>query len=376
MSGGDTKNAALVTALSFHYQVLIGLVKCFSLDAGQIICFEKDGDVSLLAPSPEQSTQTEVKDYSTPLTNHHENLWKTLKNWLDPEFNHSQYGSLVLHTTQSFGATTKFKNWNTQTAGERLEVLHEIFGERTQEELDADPLSNIVKLQKKVMDAESTLLMNILDKVTLFTEADDPQELVNNILINLHGIPENNQISYLENLVGFVYGQANEDSWNVSHGDFKAKCEDLTSQLCKKEFTFPPFTGYEPSDEEVETHQDKLFVQKIQDIEHLEVIPDAVGNWMELQNSLLEELDGYPLYAEKTTSYQKKLIKRFKLLYSSAQLRSEDALTKSKLLYNDTIAETPLNIGNDTPPIEYKNGLIHDAMDDDEQELKWRVEKP
>lgn len=116
MSGGQSKNAALTTALAFHYQVLIGLDKCFSLDEGHSVWFEKDGDVSLISPDALASTQTEVKDYAAPLTDHHENLWKTLKNWLAPEFDHTQYGVLVLHTTQPFGATTRLKEWNTQTA--------------------------------------------------------------------------------------------------------------------------------------------------------------------------------------------------------------------------------------------------------------------
>ena len=30
-------------------------------------------------------------------------------------------------------------------------------------------------------------------------------------------------------------------------------------------------------------------------------------------------------------------------------------------------------MGNDIPPIEYKNGLIHDAMDDDEKNIKCQV---
>jgi hypothetical protein len=75
MSGGQTKNAALTTALAFHYQVLIGLEKCFELEEGQSIWFEKDGDVSLISPNALTSSQKEVKDYSAALTDHHENLW-------------------------------------------------------------------------------------------------------------------------------------------------------------------------------------------------------------------------------------------------------------------------------------------------------------
>jgi len=375
MSGGQTKNAALTTALAFHYQMLIGLDKCFSLEEGQAIWFEKDGDVSFLSNSVGQSSQTEVKDYTAPLTDHHENLWKTLKNWLSLEFDHRQYTILVLHTTQAFGATTQLKTWNTQTAEQRLEVLKSIYSERTKKQLNAKDPSNIIKLQKIVMTSELSLLIDVLEKVVLFTEADNAQALKKRILTKPVGIPKNNLDSYLHGLVGFVYGEANQISWCIKRNDFYAKCEELTAIFCKKEFTFPAFTGYEASDFDIESNQDQLFVQKISEIGHDIMIPEAIGNWMELQNSLMEQLDEYPLYKDKTTFYQKQLVKRFKLAYSSAQLEAVDLLKSSKLLYNKTIAEQPLNLANDTPPIEYKNGLFHDAMDDEDRDLKWRIEQ-
>lgn len=374
MSGGQTKNAALTTALAFHYQVLIGLEKCFALEEGQSIWFEKDGDVSLISPNTLTSSQTEVKDYSAALTDHHENLWKTLKNWLATEFDHTQYGVLVLHTTQAFGATTKLKDWNTQTAEQRLKVLTDIYAERTEDQLDSDKPSDIVKLQKTVMACSEALLKSVLGKVTLFTEADNAQDLEQCILAKPVGIPKNNLSSYLQGLVGFVYAQATQHSWSISQQAFRAKCEELTALLCKREFTFPVFSGYEASELEMELHQDKLFVQKVAEIEHHAMIPDAIGNWLELQNSFLEQLDEYPLYKDKTVTYQNQLVKKYKLSYSSAQLESVDAIKSSKLLYNKTMQEQPLNMGNDIPPIEYKNGLIHDAMDDDERDLKWKVE--
>ncbi|MCP4232791.1 MAG: hypothetical protein GY770_04265 [Aestuariibacter sp.] len=374
MSGGQTKNAALTTALAFHYQVLIGLEKCFALEEGQSIWFEKDGDVSLISPNTLTSSQTEVKDYSAALTDHHENLWKTLKNWLATEFDHTQYGVLVLHTTQAFGATTKLKDWNTQTAEQRLKVLTDIYAERTEDQLDSEKPSDIVKLQKTVMACSEALLKSVLGKVTLFTEADNAQDLEQCILAKPVGIPKNNLSSYLQGLVGFVYAQATQHSWSISQQAFRAKCEELTALLCKREFTFPVFSGYEASELEVELHQDKLFVQKIAEIEHHTMISDAIGNWLELQNSFLEQLDEYPLYKDKTVTYQNQLVKKYNLSYSSAQLESVDAIKSSKLLYNKTMQEPPLNMGNDIPPIEYKNGLLHDAMDDDERDLKWRVE--
>ena len=374
MCAAQIKNAALTTISAFHYQVLIGLDKCFSLEEGQSVWFEKDGDVSFSAPDVLASTQTEVKDYTAPLTDHHENLWKTLKNWLAEEFDHTQYGVLVLHTTQAFGTTTRLKDWNKQSTKQRLEVLRAIFAERTVDKLNADKLPEIIKLQKVVMASDELLLKSVIGKVTLFTEADNAQELEKQILSKPVGIPKNNQKSYLGGLIGFVYMQATQQSWSIKHCEFAAICEELTARLCKKEFTFPSFSGYEASMPEVESHQDRLFVQKIVEIGHHEMIPDAVGNWLELQNSLVEQLDEYPLYKDKTLIYQNQLVKNYKLAHSSAQLAATDAIKSSKLLYNKIIAEQPLNMGNDIPPIEYKNGLIHDAMDDEERGLKWWVE--
>lgn len=374
MSGSQSKNAALTTALAFHYQMLIGLDKCFSLEEGQSIWFEKDGDVSLISPGAQESTQTEVKDYSAALTDHHENLWKTLKNWLAPEFAHSQYGVLVLHTTQAFGVTTRLKDWNTKSAEQRLQVLKDIFAERTEPQLNAKKLSDVVKLQKAVMASDGLLLKNVLGKVILFTQADNAQGLEKLILSRSVGIPKNNLKSYLHGLIGFVYAQATQLAWSIKYQEFSAKCEELTALLCKREFTFPAFLGHEASELEVDLHQDRPFVKKITEIGHHEMIPDAVGNWLELQNSLLEQLDEYPLYKDKTITYQNQLVKKYKLAYSSAQLETTDAIKSSKLLYNKSIGEQPLNMGNDIPPLEYKNGLIHDAMDDEERDLKWKVE--
>jgi len=280
MSGSQTKNAALTTALAFHYQTLIGLDKCFSLVEGQSIWFEKDGDVSLISPDVLESTQTEVKDYTAPLTDHHENLWKTLKNWLAPEFNYAKYGVLVLHTTQSFGATTRLKDWNSQSAEQRLQILKDIFAERTEAQINAEKPSDIIKLQKVVMASDKLLLKSVLGKVTLFTQADNGQELEKQILSKPVGIPKNNLKSYLHGLIGFVYAQATQQSWSIKDQEFAAKCEELTALLCKKEFTFPVFSGYEASEQDVELHHDRPFVQKITEIEHHEMIPDAVGNWI------------------------------------------------------------------------------------------------
>lgn len=374
MNKGLTKNAALTTALAFHYQFLIGINKCFSLESDQSIFFERDGDVSVSGEKPENSVQIEVKNYADTLGDHHENFWKTLKNWLDPKFEHEKYGALVLHTTQPFGVTTRFKDWNTLDAQQRLNVLQEIYSERTKDELEVKEPKAVVTFQKKVMETDSNKLIQVIAKVNLYIEADDHEAIKRTILERPIGIPKNNQERYLDGLIGFVYNLAGKTSWEVKKKDFDAKCEELTVTYCKKDFTFPPFVGYEATDTELEIHQKKLFVQKIHDIDHHSCIDEAISNYIELQNSLTEELHEFPLYAAKTKDYQKRIIKILKTNYSTAQLEAVDYLKSSKLFYNKTIVENSLPIDGHLPPREYKNGLIHDAMDDEKQVLKWKVE--
>lgn len=375
MGGGQTKNAALTTMLAFHYQVLIGLEQCFSMKEGQSVWFERDGDISLIDDSVDESKQVEVKNYADALTDNHENLWKTLKNWLDPEFKIETYGALVLHTTQVFGATTSLKDWNRKDAEQRLNILQTIFSKRSQTELIAEKLKPIVMLQKTVMEAEPEKLKMLLAKVLLFTEADDETSVRQSIIARLIGIPKNNQKSYLHGLVGFVYENADYTQWEISKTAFDAKCVDLTAIYCLKQFTLPSFSGHVATEKELALHDEKLFVQKIQYIEYEEVIPEAVGNWIELHNSLNEELDGAPQFRTTTNQYQHQLISQFKRRHAKAKRNFTDPIHDSQDLYDDVIGESPAAIeGYPNPPLEYKNGLIHDAMDDDEYDLQWRVE--
>ena len=376
MSNKETKNAALTTALAFHYQALMGLDKCFSLELGQSVWFEKDGDVSLLAPDVAQSTQTEVKNYAAPLTDHHENLWKTLKNWLAPEFDHIQYGVLVLHTTQIFGSTTRLKDWNTQSAKQRLQLLKDIFGDRTEDQLNAEKPAEIIKLQKEVMvGTTDDELMAVLAKIVLHVEADDLNTLRQGFCKKLDRfIPKANQQAFAEGLIGYIYEQANNKNWIIEKSSFDQKWESLTARWGPTLFTIPDFTHRDATDEEVEIHITELFAQKILEIEYEDVLSEAIGNWLELRNSLIEELNGYPQFRNTVNSYREQWIRMFSAKYRSALRKQGSPTAISQDLYDQVISESPFGIdGYPNPDFVFRNGLIHDVMDDEEQQLKWRL---
>jgi len=377
MCVSQTKNAALTTALAFHYQVLIGLDKCFSLEDGQSVWFEKDGDVSLISPDALESTQTEVKGYTAPLTDHHENLWKTLKNWLAPEFSHDQYGALVLHSTQAFGATTRLKNWNAQSAEQRLQVLKDIFAERTEDQLNAEKPSEIIKLQKAVMtDSSDKALMAVLAKVVLHVESEDLNSLQKSYHNKLSGyIPSANRQAFAEGLIGFIYEQASSAEWVIEKSAFDQKRESLVAKWGPTPFTIPDFSQRNATEEEIEAHITALFAQKICLIEYEFVLAEAIGDWLEFINSSIEELHGYPQYMKMVERYREQWIRTFSAKYRSASRKQGSSTAISQDLYDQVISEAPFGIdGYPNPDFVFRNGLIHDAMDDEDRDLKWRVE--
>lgn len=306
MNNIQTKNSALTTALAFHYQALIGIQKCFLLKDDQSVFIETEGDVTVAGADIGDSSQTEVKAYADALTDHHETFWKTLNNWLDSGFTHSKYGALILHTTQPFGSTTLFKDWNDATADGRIEILDQICSTRNFDTNTAPQnLSGVAKYQFEVMSQDKSILKAVVNKIYLHVEALDLDATRNILLRSLDGsIPKANQQAYLEALIGFIYEQASKIKWEITRASFINQRETLTAQYVRREFTVPQLTLRHATDNEVKEHSESSFVLKINEIEYGEVLPEAIGCWLELRNSLLKELDGFPKYRETAHTYR------------------------------------------------------------------------
>lgn len=356
----ETKNSALITTQAFHYQNIIALEKCFDMQKGDMIYLEKDGDISHYSDLSNRGSQIEVKDVQTALTDHHETFWKTLKNWLAPEFNHKQYKNLILHTTQPFGKRTKLANWNDKVPQDKHQILKDICSKNTSE-------SEVAKMQKLILNTDEGKLLEIIEKIVLITESANKNEILNKIKCEkLLGIPENNKQAFIENLIGFIYELGNKEVWSISYSIFQEKLIDLTSRFSRKEFTFPEFKGIVATTQEVTENETKVFVEKIKDINYEEVIPEAIGNWLEFTKSLFQDLDNSPVYHEKIQNYQSELIFQYKGKHRNAKRNNGNPQN----LYDEIIYSEPLLIDNYRPPLAYRNGIMHDAMDTN-TDLKW-----
>ena len=99
------------------HQFLVALEKCFEMQSDESVWIEKYGDVTT------NEVQIEVKDYKRNLTDLDHNVWKTLKNWLDDNFEVKHYCSFILLTTQKISENSKFYNWNNNNKEKKYNIL-------------------------------------------------------------------------------------------------------------------------------------------------------------------------------------------------------------------------------------------------------------
>ena len=108
------------------HQLWVALEKCYEMGEGQCVVVEKEGDVTIRGVS---TTEVKLYGYDDDLTDGHLNIWKTLRNWMDPNSHPEKYAALILRTNQSYGALTRFKGWNEANLDLRVSILEAILAD-------------------------------------------------------------------------------------------------------------------------------------------------------------------------------------------------------------------------------------------------------
>ena len=344
------------------YQFLIALEKCFQMQYGESIWIEKYGDVT-----SSSGVQIEVKDHQKNLTDLDHNVWKTLKNWLDDNFDATKYKNLILLTTQTISKSSKFIDWNTKNKDEKYQMLNLIAEEfnKQKEKLDLTQ-----KLLNDVLDSnKSNKLLEILEKFTIQSEANNDEVLYKKIKeTRTDGILEEKKDEYLDSLIGYIIKpEITSSGWEIKNKDFRQKTKSLIETYTSTTKIFPKIETLSITDDIIKEHQSYLFVQKIEDIDYFEVKSEAISDFIYSRTILNEELKNYEISRKEYKHYEDELLKSFQAKRRNALLNvnSSNHINKSKKLYNDTIGEAASNFYNfnDTPK-SYRNGILHELAND------------
>lgn len=365
------------------YQLYIALEKCTNLKSGQKIIVERYGDVTVTG-----SAQIETKKYTDPLTDSHINFWKTLGNWMKPGFDEELYESLVLCSTQAFGADCSFKTWNEMAVADRLttiQAIHQAALKREQVRLadpkrKSEPAPHSFRIQEKVLAAGAQeKLKRVLERFAIAAANPDITG-VYQLLVEYYGrfVLKEKADDLVEALLGFVISPPilENKSWEISKESFDNKVRELIPLYVQGTRVFP--TKYKrdkpPTLSEIEA-LGKLFVRKIEDIQHTLEIPVAAMDYLYASDTVIKELKEYNVPPHHFPVFKDDVRRQFDPLYRKCSRSVKDVIKDSQDFYDTLTGSSPPAFpGFETPNLGFRNGVIHMLCDDPKANIKWRLE--
>ncbi|VVO52314.1 hypothetical protein PS893_00351 [Pseudomonas fluorescens] len=395
-AAGDSQLPFDATLLfkALQYQLLVAVDYCYTLQPGQCLWLEVFGDVTVPGVS-----QTEVKLYTDKLTDSHTNLWNTLKNWLHESFDRASYQSLILLTTQEFGAQTLLKGWNEKSPSERLEVLETIFAaaqaakkaaKPTSKDYDSDAAkpSKAQSLQQYVMATERRAdLMDVLERMRITTGADSLElRLEKFVTSNLKIIRPSKCQRFIDDLLGFMSStELVQKGWKVTYEAFTNKLTELTKLHMKHPTTFPPVdVAALKKSIDIEQIKPKLFARKIVEIGGEHQLKRAALHRLVAETTISDLYADGELFKTDVDRYLNNHLERHLYGRESAMLDcsgiycTTQLKTQSMKFYLDQHAtDVEQFCGLESTMTEFRNGIYHmladDVSGDKDEEFHWRL---
>ena len=393
---------ATVLFVALQYQLLVAVEQCHDLMPGECLWIEAMGDVTVPG-----KTQIEVKHYSDKLTDSHQNFWNTIRNWLHERFDRSSYKSLVLLTTQEFGAQSRLKGWNSLTAVQRLERMQEIGSDRdgapqTQMGEPPEPQDEAVKtaettarkpskaraLQQEVLAPENCAkLMEVLERMLIIPgEEALPERIERYKTRYLKAIRPSLVQQYLDDLLGFMFStELVRKGWKITHKAFTDKLTALNSSCMKHPALFP-LRDLRSLEENVDLDEIRpmLFARKILEIggeKHLKNAAlhrlfalDTISGLLKDQIPIQPSLDLY-LHNHRSNHF----FAREAAILDCDGLQAVADLKKASLrfyLARQAASTEPFFTMTNTMP-EFRNGIYHMLADENpknkDEEFHWKL---
>jgi hypothetical protein len=368
------KHDATESAAAIIYQFYVAVDRCFDLVGGEKVYIEKYGDITI-----SEREQIEVKQYSDKLTDLHENIWKTISNWLQEGFDQSKYKDLILFTTQEFGENSSLKGWNNKSKSEKVAILDSIavkYKVRKSKSAETEALVDSV-LSPTTKDK----LNDILGRFQIYDTSPRDYDYFNR-LKEKHGkgVLSGNREAFINGLLGFLVSprEGGGKGWEITCEEFSQQVEALTSQYSSGTKIFPKkYLSNTPSEQEMSEKKKHLFVKKIEEIEYGQVVEAAITDYINANKTVNEELSKYAVEKKQYDNYEVELLNFFEPRYRSfsRKANASNVLDQSKDFYDEVTGSGPqvFNSFYDTP-ISFRNGMLHNMADDEDKEIKWKLE--
>lgn len=368
------KHDATASIIGTIYQFYVALESCFQLTEGEKLYIEKYGDITI-----SDSKQIEVKNYSDDLTDLHENLWKTLENWLQGDFDPKGYKDLILLTTQNYSRESTLKDWNSKNKSEKLQLLKDIAS--NYEKRGKKDQKREAQVNNVLSEDNQEKLNSILEKFQILDSSPIGVDLYSKIKdTRASHILTGNRNDYINSLLGFIIAPESvvSNNWEISYEAFSQRIQSLTEQYCTQTKIFPQIQKT-ISSEEIKEKKTHLFVKKIEDINYSEVKNDAISEYIKTNYLILNDLSKYSIPKSIYDSYEQDLLAVYNPKYRKAKrnISNDNEIEKcSKDFYDEITGEPSQTFSNfNNTPQYFRNGFYHSMADDDTQAIKWLLKE-
>ena len=305
------------------------------------------------------------------------------------KFDEAQYSSLILYTTQQFGERSRISGWNDATTDRRVAILQEIHEEAEEREQQRQSKNNgnrqqipdSLNFQRFVRNpTRQGKLRRVVAKFVIESQTPEMSTLYQR-LINQYckTILRGKCDDFLNALFGFVISPntITSNSWEVTFEQFSQKVRELTPIYCFETRVFPRKhlgSVITTDPQQADHYNNRLFVQKIRDIEYHDVVAQAIHEYIGASRTVLEEFRHYEVSGTSHMEYAEEVINVFRPRYRAACRNVADIIKDSQTFFDNIIAEeSPGFSGFERPPRAFRNGVLHMYIDKDDDDLKWRL---
>lgn len=374
-------NDATLQKVGDLYQYFIALLDCFSLKKGEAMLIETQGDVSIISFCGKSRLQKEIKHHfgSKYLSNRSEDFWKTLDNWCKERKSMDSFERLVFCTTSSISSKSVFRDWNQKTPNERYEILKQCGVEKKEREKGFRKHYDSMFESNEITQAD---IISVLAKIEIWSDQAVISELDQLFDEATRHIPQENKRKYVESLLGQILGKVVDPPhrWEVKQEEFERMVVDTTARFAKASHVFLQTlsSNGEPTEEEIQSFSDKVFVKEIERIEYDEVIHSAIVDYWRTQTQVIQNAQNNILFMESLPEYRKDLLRKLEGTKRQAKrsVRGQDhshCIDASKNMYDQATTWDAIDFGHIVGNAGYfQNGIIHGIVDD--KKFEWSLE--
>ncbi len=377
----ESKHSALKQKIGDPYHYLVALKYMLENSDWSYCDIEYSGDISLRDISNNMILNIEVKHHidTVELKDNSVELWKTIHNFYNDSNKYVDETELVLYTVSTIEESNTLDKWNDKLPEEKLELLRKAsLKNKTDIYVTLEDYYNVI-----FEDEEK--LKGILSKFKLQANQKDYtqyREYLKSESYFKQFLEKEKKINAIDSLLSIILsGLKDETTWTISKDDFEKKLKEISGDAQDLVVRVDDDVDISIDEEE---YKSRKFVEKLNDIELDDVVIEyAIEDYaktiyeVDKRMSFVSEFD----YQKKLDSYEKTLVKNYRLTKNKITVNKDTIIDQSKQFYHQVqgLPKIPF-IGKsiDDKTTFFQNGYYHILADNDEEEKKriyWHLEK-